>query len=216
MKRILVFIAIIAIVLLIIKQKDMTLKQSIMKTIYPLIMLKGKLPGSKEGILQNKNNIKPKASFYQLDAFKNDGTPFGFNELKGKKVLIVNTASDCGYTGQYEELQKLHEQYKDKLVILGFPANDFKEQEKGTDNDIATFCKVNYGVTFQLMKKSSVIKGDVQNQIYQWLTDENKNGWNTKAPQWNFAKYLINEEGVLTHYFSSDVSPLSKQVKDNL
>ena len=97
-------------------------------------------------------------------------------------------------------------------MVLGFPANDFKEQEKGTDDEIETFCKVNFGVTFPLMKKSIVIKGTGQNEVFQWLTDAGKNGWNNQAPTWNFSKYLVNEEGVLTHYFDTSVSPLSPEV----
>jgi glutathione peroxidase len=142
----------------------------------------------------------------------NNGTGFDFGQLKGKKVMLVNTASDCGYTGQYDDLQKLSEQYKDKLVVLGFPANDFKEQEKGTDEEIAQFCKINFGVDFPLMKKSSVKKGDDQNKVFQWLTDPAKNGWNKQQPSWNFCKYMVDEEGRLTHYFASTIEPLSKEI----
>ncbi|MCY7309700.1 MAG: glutathione peroxidase, partial [Chitinophagaceae bacterium] len=126
--------------------------------------------------------------------------------------MLVITASDCGYTNQYEELQKLSDKYKDKLVIIVFPANDFKEQEKGTDTDIAAFCKKNYGITFSLAQKSVVIKSANQNPVFQWLTDSAKNGWNTKPPGWNFSKYLVNEQGVLTNYFGSSISPMSDDV----
>jgi len=126
--------------------------------------------------------------------------------------LLVNTASDCGYTEQYDALQQLYEQNEDKLVVIGFPANDFKQQEKGTDEEIAQFCKLNFGVTFPLMKKSSVIKGEEQNVVFQWLTDSAKNGWNGKYPSWNFCKYIVSAGGVLTHYFGSSVSPLSREV----
>ena len=102
--------------------------------------------------------------------------------------------------------------FYEKLVIIGFPANDFKEQEKGTDEEIAKFCKVNYGVSFPLMKKSIVIKSSQQNPVYQWLTDSTKNGWNDQSPSWNFTKYIVNEGGVLTNYFGPSVSPLSKDV----
>ena len=108
--------------------------------------------------------------------------------------MLVNTASNCGYTDQYDDLQKLHEQFQNKFVILGFPANDFKEQEKGNDEDIAQFCKINFGVTFPLMQKTSVIKSADQNAVFKWLTDSTNNGWNNKQPSWNFSKYLINEE----------------------
>ena len=124
----------------------------------------------------------------------------------------MNTASDCGYTDQYEALESLYEKNMEKLIIIGFPANDFKEQEKGNDEEIAQFCKINYGVTFPLAKKSVVLKEADQNRIFQWLTHKEENGWLNETPSWNFCKYLINEEGVLTHYFESGIEPLSVQV----
>ncbi len=124
-------------------------------------------------------------------------------------MLLINTASDCGYTGQYKELEKLYQQYKQRLMIIGFPANDFKEQEKGSDEEIAEFCRINYSVTFPLMKKSTVVKSPEQNPVFQWLTDKNKNGWNNQPPTWNFSKYLVNEEGILTSYFDPSISPVS-------
>ncbi len=130
--------------------------------------------------------------------------------------MLVNTASDCGYTGQYDDLQKLSEKYKDRLVVIGFPANDFKEQEKGTDEEIAAFCKINFGVSFPLMKKSSVKKGPEQNPVFQWLTDPAKNGWSKQPPSWNFCKYLVDEEGRLTHYFASTIEPLSTHITSAL
>ena len=160
-------------------------------------------------ILQNKNNLPPLQSFYSLIARLNNDTELKFDSLKGKKVLLVNTASDCGYTNQYDDLQKLFENNSDKLVIVAFPANDFKEQEKGNDSEIAEFCKVNFGITFPIAKKS-LVKGSNKNEVFNWLSDKNKNGWNNKQPSWNFAKYLVNEKGVLTHYFDPAISPLSE------
>lgn len=191
---------------------DMTLRQKLLKAVYPLFVW------SKKKTAETFSNEKatPAVSFYSLQAVLNNGTVFPFEQLKGKKVLLVNTASNCGYTGQYDELQKLHEQYADKLVILGFPANDFKEQEKGTDEDIAQFCKINFGVTFPLMKKSTVVKVADQNDVYKWLSDSTKNGWNSKAPSWNFSKYLISEDGKLLNYFDPAVSPLGKEIVDQL
>lgn len=151
-------------------------------------------------------------SFYDLKITLNNGQELDFDSLRNKKVMLVNTASDCGYTNQYEGLQALHERYKDKLTIIGFPANDFGEQEKGTDNAIEQFCKVNFGVTFQLAKKSTVVKKEDQNPVYQWLTDENKNGWNYTAPTWNFCKYLVDENGALTHFFEAAIEPMSKEM----
>ena len=162
--------------------------------------------------MQNRNSVRPLRSFYSLSAPLNNNTELNFDSLKGKKVLLVNTASDCGYTNQYDDLQKLFETTKDKLIVIGFPANDFKEQEKGNDEEIAQFCKINFGVTFPLAKKSSV-KGENQNEIFKWLSDKNKNGWNNKQPSWNFSKYLVNEQGLLTHYFDPAISPLSEEVK---
>ena len=127
--------------------------------------------------------------------------------------MLVNTASDCGYTGQYDDLQKLSEQYKDKLVVIGFPANDFKEQEKGTDEEIASFCKKNFGVSFPLMKKSRVIKGaGIKIKYLSGLPIRKKNGWNNQQPSWNFCKYIVDEEGRLTHFFGSTIEPLAKEI----
>ena len=192
--------------------KQMTYRQKVLKTIYPAWMWYAKLRG--KNITELSNVQKPPVSIYSLKGVLNNGTAFDFSTLQGKKVLLVNTASDCGYTKQYDELQKLYEENKDKLVVIGFPANDFKEQEKGTDEEIAQFCKLNFGVTFPLMQKSTVIRSPQQNIIFQWLTDSLKNGWNNKAPSWNFAKYLVNEEGVLTNYFGSSISPGSKDIQD--
>lgn len=190
--------------------KNMTYRQKILKAVYPALMWWTKITGKNTKELSGDK--QPPVSFYSLKAQLNNGDTLDFNDLKGKKVMLVNTASDCGYTNQYSDLQKLADEYKDKLIVLGFPANDFKEQEKGTDAEIASFCQKNYGVTFPLMKKSSVIKSNEQNPVYQWLTDSSKNGWNTKPPGWNFAKYIVNEKGVLTKYFGSSISPLDSDV----
>lgn len=127
-------------------------------------------------------------------------------------MLLVNTASDCGYTPQYTELQKLYEDTKEAVEIIAFPANDFKEQEKGNDEEIAAFCTVNYGLSFPVAKKSSVVKGAAQNPVFRWLTDKSLNGWNDQPPSWNFSKYLVDEDGVLTHCFAPQISPLSEAV----
>src|SRR6185295_11779982 len=111
-----------------------------------------------------------------------------------------NVASNCGFTGQYDELEKLYKSYGDELVILGFPANDFKEQEKGTDEEILQFCKVNFGVTFPLFQKHSVLKPN-QGAVYKWLTDPLENGWNVQQPTWNFCKYIVDETGNLKAFF---------------
>ncbi|MEO7265000.1 MAG: glutathione peroxidase [Ferruginibacter sp.] len=153
-------------------------------------------------------------SIYALTATKNNGEIYSFKNLAGKKLLIVNTASDCGFTAQYEGLQQLYEQYKDKIEILAFPSNEFGGQEKADDETIASFCKINFGVTFPLMQKSVVKKRDHQHPVYQWLTDETKNGWNYVAPTWNFCKYIIDEKGNLTNFFEASTEPMSKEMLD--
>jgi glutathione peroxidase len=193
--------------------KNMTYRQKFLKTMYPAFMWFTKLTGTNSTKLVNEKT-KAMIPFYSLQQQLNNGDTLNFETLKGKKVLLVNTASDCGYTDQYSDLQKLYEANKDNLVIIAFPANDFKEQEKGSDTEIAQFCKINYGVTFPLTKKVSVLKGANQNEIFKWLTDATKNGWNTKEPTWNFSKYLINEQGELTNYFDPSVSPLAIEVKN--
>jgi glutathione peroxidase len=193
------------------KKKDMSYRQSILKTMYPVIMWSSKAAGKKQTLF-NKDQVKPTTSFYSLHATDINGANVDFASLKGKKVLIVNTASDCGFTGQYEALEKLSKQFEGKLVVIGFPANDFKEQEKADEKNIASFCQKNYGVTFPLMSKSIVIKKNHQNEVYKWLTDVSLNGWCSQEPAWNFCKYLINEEGVLTHYFPMTVDPLDQSV----
>ena len=190
----------------------MTLRQIVLKMVYPVIMKFSERYRNGK-ILVNKQRLQPLQSFYSLHAIKNSGEKISLEGFKGKKVLLVNTASDCGYTAQYNDLQKLYEQYNEILAIVGFPANDFKEQEKGTNEEIAQFCKINFGVTFPIIEKSSVIKGASQNEVFKWLTDKNRNGWNVQQPQWNFSKYLINEKGELMNYFGPAVSPLSDEVK---
>ncbi len=186
-----------------------------MKLLYPLIMRLSKST-SKGRILQNDKRAVPAQPFHTLSATLSNGKPLDFSQLKGKKVLLVNTASNCGYTGQYEELQQLHEQLKGQLEVIGFPANDFQEQEKDDDQTISQFCQVNYGVSFPLAKKSVVVKGQGQNPVYNWLTDPGKNGWNGHQPDWNFSKYLLDENGVLTHYFGPAVSPVGEEIKSAL
>lgn len=190
----------------------MTARQKVLKAMYPIMMWFTKTAGINNNSLSNKESM-PVVSLYSLHAQLTDGTPVSFDQFKGKKILLVNTASDCGYTGQYKALEELSHIYKEKLVVIGFPANDFKEQESGTDENIAAFCKLNYGVSFTIMKKSSVLKGPDQNEIFQWLSSKEKNGWNERAPNWNFCKYLVNEQGTLIHYFESSVEPLSEEVK---
>jgi glutathione peroxidase len=189
----------------------MTIRQKLMKWLYPLIMKLSKKT-DKGLVLKNGKNTFPAKSFYHLKNGLNNGQELDFNNLRGKKVMIVNTASNCGFTNQYESLQKLYEANQDKLVILGFPSNDFKEQEKGDEDQIAQFCQINFGVSFPLMKKSVVVKEKDQNQVFEWLSTKNENGWNEQAPVWNFSKYIINEFGQLTHFFGPAIDPEDPQV----
>ena len=144
-----------------------------------------------------KNNKMAKENIYQFKVKDLAGDDFDFATLKGKKVLIVNTASKCGLTPQYKDLQAIYDQYKDKgLVVVGFPANNFASQEPGTNEEIGAFCQQNYGVTFPMMEKISV-KGDDMNEVYKFLTQKSKNGLQDSEVEWNFQKYLINEKGEL-------------------
>lgn len=149
-------------------------------------------------------------SIYNFKANSLDGKEIDFSQFKGKKIMIVNTASKCGLTPQYEELEKLHHKYKD-LVIIGFPANNFMKQEPGTDKEIAEFCTKNYGVSFQMMSKISVL-GDDQHEIYQFLTDKEKNGIEDSKVKWNFQKYLIDEKGRLVKHIAPNKSPMDKEI----
>lgn len=161
---------------------------------------------------QEKNKTMSKETIYQFKVKDLYGEEFDFSSLKGKKVMIVNTASKCGLTPQYEDLEALYKEYKDKgLVIIGFPANNFAEQEPGTNKEIAEFCKVNYGVTFPMMEKISV-KGEDMAPLYQFLTQKSKNGLEDSEVEWNFQKYLINEKGELEDVISPKTSPKDKEI----
>ena len=194
--------------------KQMTYRQKLLKAVYPAFMWINKVTGRSSKVMDNIRVSAPPRSLYEFGVHLNNGDTLKLAALKGKKILLVNTASDCGYTNQYSDLQKLFETYREQLVVIGFPANDFKEQEKGNDEEIAAFCKRNYGISFPLATKSSVIKGNQQNEIFKWLSDKKQNGWNDQQPTWNFSKYLVNEEGMLTNYFDPAVSPDSDEIKN--
>lgn len=140
-----------------------------------------------------------------------DGKETTLGTFKGKKMLLVNVASECGYTPQYKNLQALSEKYKDKLVVIGFPANNFGGQEPGTASEIKSFCTKNYGVTFPMMEKISV-KGEDMHPLYKWLSNKAENGVTDEAPKWNFCKYLIDENGKIIRFFSSKTDPLSEEI----
>jgi len=149
------------------------------------------------------------SSIYDFKLNSLDGELIDFAKYKGKTLLIVNVASQCGYTPQYADLEKLHEQFGDKITILGFPANNFGGQEPGTSQEIASFCQKNYGVKFQMFEKISV-KGDDQHALYKYLKE--KSG---SEPSWNFCKYLVKPDGTVK-FFASKVNPLDKQIIDEI
>jgi glutathione peroxidase len=151
-------------------------------------------------------------NFYDLKAVNIDGDTLDFSKFQGKKLLIVNVASKCGYTPQYADLQRLYDNYKgDNFEIIGFPANNFGSQEPGLDPDIKDFCQKNYGVTFTMMSKISVVQPDMH-PVYQWLTSKQKNGKMDSKVLWNFQKYLVNGDGTLHSYALSAVTPLDPSI----
>ncbi|MDH4295519.1 MAG: glutathione peroxidase [Cyclobacteriaceae bacterium] len=151
----------------------------------------------------------PMVSIYDLKVNSIEGALIDFAQYKGKNLLIVNVASKCAFTPQYVDLEKLHEQYRDRITILGFPANNFGSQEPGTNLEIAQFCKKNYGVSFQMFEKISV-KGSDQHPLYKWLKAETG-----KEPSWNFCKYLVKPDGTVK-FFASNVNPMDKQIIDEI
>ena len=155
--------------------------------------------------------IKKANTVHQFKVKGIDGKTIDFATFKGKKILVVNTASACGYTPQYEGLQKLYEQHKDKLVIIGFPCNQFGGQESGTESTIQAFCKARYGVTFPLSAKVDV-KGDNIAPIYKWLCNKAQNGVLDAEIKWNFNKFLLDENGNMLAYFGSKVTPDSEEI----
>ena len=154
------------------------------------------------------------SSIYTFDFKTIDGKTMSFSDFKGKKILIVNTASKCGYTSQYEELEALYKQYNSKLVVVGFPANNFAGQEPGTNSEISNFCKKNYGVTFIMASKVSV-KGNDMEPLFKWLTTQDNPDF-TGDIRWNFEKFLLDENGKLIHRFRSGTNPTDKKLTDHL
>ena len=165
-------------------------------------------------IVFTKGNIVS-SDFYSIN-FKNIlGEEKSFKEFGGKKILIVNVASYCGYTRQYKDLQKLQDSYSDKLQVIAFPCNDFGSQEPGNNSQIAQFCESNYSIKFPVMSKINIRKTPIH-PVYKWLTNSDLNGWNNSKPKWNFYKYLIDEDGNLIKSFGSNTSPLSSEIIQSL
>jgi glutathione peroxidase len=164
---------------------------------------------------EKKSTETSQPTVYNFKVEGLEGGTIDFASFKGKKILIVKTASKCGYTPQYTELEELYEKYKNKLVVIGFPANNFGGQEPGTNADIKEFCTGTYHVTFPMAAKISV-KGDDVHPLYQWLTSKEKNGVLDAVIQWNFGKFLLTEKGELIAYFPSNVKPMSEESTSKL
>ncbi len=165
--------------------------------------------------LKTNKSMQASASLYDISINSLTGEAIDLSSFKGKKILIVNTASECGFTGQYEGLQELYNTYKDKLVVIGVPCNQFGGQEPGTASEIQSFCKQNYGVTFLMTEKVDV-KGENQHPLYKWLTSKELNGVSSSSVKWNFQKYLIDEKGNLIDYYYSITSPTSTKITKHL
>lgn len=155
------------------------------------------------------------SSVYEIPLKDIKGNTIDLSQFKGKKILFVNVASKCGFTKQYDGLQKLFENYKDQLMIIGLPCNQFGKQEPGNSDEIQDFCRVNYGVSFLLTEKIKV-KGKEQHPLYRWLTDKKYNGVKNSSVKWNFQKYLVEENGHLVDYWYSITSPMSSKILKHL
>ena len=164
-------------------------------------------------ILFKTNTIaqEPTKSIYDITINSLQGENINLSDFKGKKILFVNVASKCGFTGQYKELQELYATYKDKLMVIGVPCNQFGGQEPGSASDIQSFCEANYGVTFLMTEKVDV-KGKHKHELYNWLTNKELNGYKSSTVKWNFQKYIVDENGHLIDYFYSVTKPMSARV----
>jgi len=156
-------------------------------------------------------HLQSQTSLYDFEMKSIDGKPIRFSDFKGKKILLVNVASYCGFTPQYSDLEKLHREYGNKVVVIGVPCNQFGNQEPGSAEEIKSFCKKNYDVSFTLTEKTDV-KGEKAHAVYRWLADKNKNGVLENTPSWNFCKFLFDEKGKPVAFFKSNVSPLSEEI----
>ncbi|MBB78665.1 MAG: glutathione peroxidase [Crocinitomicaceae bacterium] len=166
-------------------------------------------------ILLTCNSMAQSTSIYDYSFTSIEGKNISLNQFKGKKILFVNVASRCGFTSQYKELQVLHEKYQDKLVLIGFPCDQFGGQEPGTEKEIQAFCQKNYGVDFIMSEKINV-KGKNQHPIYSWLTQSSLNGVKNSSVLWNFQKYLVDEKGAYIDYYTSITSPTSTKIMRHL
>ncbi|MFC5409555.1 glutathione peroxidase [Larkinella bovis] len=176
-------------------------------TLSSFMAVKSNLVGS------DKNAAAPTKKLYDFTMTSIDGKTVPLKQYRGKKVVILNTASKCGFTKQFADWETFYKDHGDKVVVLGFPSNNFKSQDPGSNSEIAEFCKKNYGVTFPMFEKIDVI-GENQAPLYKWLSDKSLNGGvNDKVPSWNFCKYVINEKGELVAFFPSKVLPTDDEFK---
>jgi glutathione peroxidase len=188
------------------------MKKSLLFSAIIATLIFGQTQAQSKKVTSTKAKTTMNKTIYQFKVEDLEGNEFDFASLKGKKVMIVNTASKCGLTPQYEGLEKIYKEYKDNnFVVIGFPANNFASQEPGTDAEIGVFCQRNYGVTFPMMSKISV-KGDDKNEVYQFLTEKAKNGVQDSEVEWNFQKYLINEKGELEKVISPKTVPTDPEI----
>lgn len=171
---------------------------------YTFLRLFSGLAGFKKTIVRPEGAGEGSESFYSLNFRSAEGMMFYMESCRGKKVLLVNVASRCGFTPQYKELEEFDTEKKDKVIVIGFPCNDFRAQEPGSEQEILSFCRSRFGIDFPLSQKIQV-KNDPVHPVYQWLSDPQKNGWNSQKPFWNFCKYLIDENGRLVAFFGPAV-----------
>ncbi len=164
-----------------------------------------------QSTLKASPKVKSTKSFYDLSINDINGRLIDLKSFQGKKIMLVNVASKCGYTDQYSDLQDLYQTYGNRLEIIGIPCNDFGRQEPGTAKEIKYFCSTNYGVTFTIAEKQK-IKSEPVSELYEWLSNPDLNGWNSSLPSWNFCKYVIDEKGELTHFFGSGVNPKGNKI----
>jgi glutathione peroxidase len=192
----------------------MNVKKVILNSIYSFLKLYNK-KSDKLIIKKPPGAGGSKADFYSLKATTIKGDTLDFSAFRGKKVILVNTASACGYTAQYSQLEKLHQQFKSVLVVVGLPSNDFGKQEPGRNEEISKFCKEVFHVTFPMTEKIHVAEGE-KHPVYRWLCTKELNGWNNVPPVWNFCKYLIDENGQLQCFFSQKVNPLDPALLEQI
>ena len=175
-------------------------------------IVKGIFSDKKDAAAAPVNTDAATKSLYDFTVKSIDGKTVALSAYKGKKIVILNTASKCGYTPQYADWEKFYKAHGDKIVVLGFPANNFMGQEPGSNEEVASFCQKNYGVTFPMFEKVDVV-GNEQAPLFKWLTTKSLNGWNDKVPTWNFCKYVVDEQGKLTNFFASGVKPDDAEFK---